>query len=274
MPKVEADETREHYLSRCMAYPDLQKHDEAQRTAICEHLFDRESVSSGEAHEQALELPGEIYEQAPAVAKPKIDKEAGIIYHAHIQGLNSKHGHSYATDGVKANQTKWEGMAVGVNHDYSSAPLTVEDTFGTLRNITIESDGAYGDLHYLTKHEQAAKVIEDLERGTGLFALSSVNARCLERHKQILSFVPVRVDVVTGGATTKTILEQEPTEQAKIIREQADKLTAMEAKMTDLEKRLTLREQYVEPKTTLEQTIQKATEPFDLKSFWNDSPKK
>ena len=52
---------------------------------------------------------------------------------------------------------------------------------------------------------------------------------------------------------------------------EAEKINALEAKVTELEKRVVLREQYVAPQSTLQQAIAKTTEGVDLKNFWNDA---
>ena len=150
---------------------------------------------------------------------------------------------------------------------------------GTLRNPVVDENGTWADLHYLKTHVRTEPVLEDIERGTGIFALSCVNGRVVEKNKVVTSFIPSRVDLVAGGATCRTVLEQAPPAETPIVEtptaddnkklyEQIDTLTA---KVVDLEKRLTLREQFVTPQSSLEQTIQTVASKYDAKQFWSQT---
>jgi hypothetical protein len=46
MPTPQVNETQSHYIERCMAYPDMQKYDPAQRRAICQSMWDRRKDAS------------------------------------------------------------------------------------------------------------------------------------------------------------------------------------------------------------------------------------
>ena len=150
---------------------------------------------------------GELFEQAAAI-KPRIDEKAGIIYRAHVLGNQSKWGYSYSPEAQQAVYKRYEQMAVGVDHDYESKPMRSKEALGVLRNPTIDADGIWADLHYLKTHEMAPGMLEDIKRGTGIFALSSVNGKAVLRNNVITSFIPGRVDLVVGGGTTRTVLEQ------------------------------------------------------------------
>lgn len=39
MPKPKDDESEKDYMSRCMAYGDMQKYDSSQRAAICHSMY-------------------------------------------------------------------------------------------------------------------------------------------------------------------------------------------------------------------------------------------
>jgi len=39
MPTPEKGETREKFVDRCMAYPDMQKYQPSQRVAICHQMY-------------------------------------------------------------------------------------------------------------------------------------------------------------------------------------------------------------------------------------------
>ena len=80
-----------------------------------------------ETNEQApVEVTGELFEQAVAL-KPRVDREAGVIYRAHVLGNSSKHGYSYGRDAQKAVVGRFEQMTVGIDHAYDGSPLKVSD---------------------------------------------------------------------------------------------------------------------------------------------------
>ena len=215
-----------------------------------------------EKQEQTPVDRGELFEQAAAI-KPRVDK--GVIHHVHVLGNVSKWGYRYSTEAQKAAAPRFEGMLVGIDHDYQSNPLRVGEAFGTLRNPSVDADGTWADLHYLTTHEQAPMILEDLDRGTGIFALSSVSSKAVEQRGVITSFLPTRCDVVAGGATTKTLLESR--NAPSVTKEQFD---ALQAKTAELEKRLILREQFVAPQSSLQQEIKKVVAPIgDMKRFFD-----
>ena len=58
MPTPQKGEKREEYISRCMAYPDMQKHPSAQRAAICFSMWKQHHPHSlGEALAERVALP-------------------------------------------------------------------------------------------------------------------------------------------------------------------------------------------------------------------------
>jgi hypothetical protein len=237
----------------------------------------------------------ELFEQV-VIDRPRIDKNAGIIYRAHVLGLKSNNGYSYAINGLKSVYSKYEQMPVSIDHDYGSSQPTVGRTWGTLTNPTCDEEGIWADLHYLRSHPLTEQVIEDVERGTGLFSLSTVNGGVIQKGRIIEKFSPMRCDLVVKGATTRTLLEQEhimetiieevkvggcseepvvaePVVVAQVVTfEQYQSLETkcndLIAKVVELEKRLELHNEYLSPKTTLEQTIAATVAGIDLKEFW------
>ena len=180
----------------------------------CEHAWEEQEVELVPVEEPVKteqDIPADgpmLFEQAD-LGKPRIDREAGILRHVHVLGPVSNHGYSYTADAIQAAHTKFEGMRVGINHDYKNNPLKVEDSWGTLSNPTCDADGIWADLSYLKSHTLTEQILEDIERDTHIFGLSSVNAypRAYEGKKEVGAFMPVRVDVVAGAATTKTFFE-------------------------------------------------------------------
>ena len=232
----------------------------------------------------------ELFEQT-VIEKPRIDKEAGIIFNAHILGVKSSNGYDYAINGMKSAYSRYEQMPVGIDHDYQSTPLKVAGTWGTLTNPTCNENGIWADLHYLKSHPLTEQVIEDVERGTGLFSLSSVNGGVIQKGKVVEQFSPMRCDLVVKGATTKTLLEQNTMEtKEEVVVEQpvveevktvhyeqfndiCVKVTELFNKVVELEKRFVLHSEYIAPKTTMEQEIAAAVKGIDLKEFWQDKTK-
>ncbi len=69
MPKPKAGESRDHYLQRCMSYPDMQKYKSPQRYAICNSYW----RNKGKKKEMSTEIlnpvysPGMLYPTVPGV---------------------------------------------------------------------------------------------------------------------------------------------------------------------------------------------------------------
>lgn len=253
-------ETLEQYLARCS---DHYQATMAAAVAVVETVAETMAVNQ----EQAAELPGELFEQA-VCSHPRVDREAGVINRAHVLGTQSKHGYAYSVEAMRPNQARFEGMAVGIDHDYAQKPLRVEDAWGTLRNITVDDKGVWGDLHYLKSHVRTEQILEDIERGTGLFALSCVNARVIERDKVVTAFLPTRVDLVAGGATTKTVLEQAPIEPVSPA-VNPEELAALKAEVAALKAAQTKFEQFQAAHAHAAAAVVQA-ESLDLKKFWNE----
>ena len=247
----------------------------------------------------------ELKEQA-VLSNPRVDRDAGIIRHAHVLGIKSSNGYDYGIDGIKSATPKYEQMPVSIDHDYNSTPLKVEKVWGTLTNPVSDEQGVWADIHYLKSHSCTEQVLEDLERGTGLFSLSSVNGGVVQKGKVVTQFTPLRCDLVVKGATTKTLLEQtieKPEEvimenkvEETIINEEVkdeskeftyeqyeslltkfEEITAtksqLELRLEQLEARLEKFDKYMNPKMSLEQRIEQATKGIDLHKFWNDEDK-
>lgn len=234
----------------------------------------------------------ELLTEQTIIEKPRIDREAGKIYRVKVLGWVSQNGYQYSPDGGKQNYGQYEQMAIGIDHDYESTPLKVDKTWGVLSQPNWEEDGIYADMDYLKSHPLTERVLEDLERGTGLFSLSSVNASPVKKGKVVTSWNPKRCDLVVRGATTKTLLEQNTMENKEEIKEEVVAEVAVEEKpvvtfeqhqelltiieklteqVKTLELRITKREEYLTPKTALAEQIADATKGIDLKEFWKDN---
>jgi hypothetical protein len=264
MPKPEAGETRDEYMSRCMVYGDLQKYDEKQRAAICEHLYDREAtVGEHEERSEQFSLSADA---------DKIDRESGVLRGVKIMGSRSKHGYDFESSAIAANRSRFEGMAVGLDHDYKAGPLTIDHTWGTLRDV--DATGSRGDLHFNKSHPRTEQILENIEREIGPVSLSPVYEQFTEENRSgrrvVTSFVAKRIDVVVGGATTRTMFEQADTDPLrKELDEVKAELKKVNATMSRFEQLAQRQEQL---KHVIDSTLERATNggAIDLKKFWND----
>jgi hypothetical protein len=210
----------------------------------------------------------ERFEQSPLrKADVRIDRDAGMLIGVRIMGIKSAHGYEYSLDAQRAACPRYEQMPVGLDHDYTGGPMSVEAAWGTLCNPRVDERGTVADLRYLKTHVRTEQVLEDAERDVGLFSLSAVTTRVVEQPKgTVKSFSPVRVDLVVRGATTKRLFEQE---NAKLDA-QAAELAELKKELVELKARQAKYEQFVEPKPAVAAAIAKVAEKIDLKKFWND----
>jgi len=163
----------------------------------------------------------------------EIDEEAGIIFRVKVLGRFSRnnHGLTEAENGtdylpcMRQAIGEYEGKKVKCNHPADrSQPgkeRPVEDTFGVLRNVLLEDDengepAVWADLHYLTSHPMAPRVVEDVKKGLGVYGLSHNAAAKRERFDRankrlvIEELATVRsVDLVDKPATNRTLWESE-----------------------------------------------------------------
>jgi len=211
-----------------------------------------------------------LFEQASmATDKPQIDRAAGILRRVHLMGPVSKHGYSYALDAMKAVAQRFEGMAVGVDHDYRSGPLTDDHTWGNVRGpIEVDPKGLWGDLHFVKAHVRSEQLLESIERGLRDVALSPVVDVYEEKGKTVTKFSPRRIDVVIGGATTKSMFEQDTlTPEVQALQET---VKGLQVEVADLKARSVKYEQYVDPRSKVAENVAAATADVDLKKHWND----
>lgn len=183
----------------------------------------------------------EAYPASAAGSPLKIDRDAGVIYGVKVLGRYSRGSHSvreaengteYTPECMRAALPLYEGAKVFTDHPADRSKPGVErgtrEAFGVLRNARVESDddGVRADLHYLRKNQLAEDVLDDVERGLGIYGLSHNAASDRERIDRanrrlvIESIAVVRsVDLVTRPATNRNLWEsQEPTAMTITIR--------------------------------------------------------
>ncbi len=172
----------------------------------------------------------------------KIDEEKGIIYRVRICGRFSRNdyglkeaenGTEYSLDCLEDSIPMYEDSTVRINHpgedEKPSVSRDAYDAFGKLKNVVVEQDAMWGDLHYIKTHEFAPRVISDIRQRLGVYGLSH-NARSSHEHfdkanKRLVidKIVKVRgVDLVDRPATNRNLWESHrettvPTEK-KVIR--------------------------------------------------------
>lgn len=170
---------------------------------------------------------------APAL---RVDREQGVIYGARVLGRYSanSHGDTRAENGTEYSRgcmtsalPLYENAKVKINHPPDrtrpAAERDVEDVFGVIRNVRLESDEngdpvVRADIHYRKHHELTADVLDDIDRRLGLWGLSHNAAAKRERFDRatkrlvIEELATVRsVDLVDKPATNRNLWESEST---------------------------------------------------------------
>lgn len=158
-----------------------------------------------------------------ASAPLKIDREAGVIFGVKILGFTSpnNHGLREATKGTRYTEAAmrqalplYEGVKVRTDHPDKSKPNVERSTyesFGKLQNVRLEQSGMFGDLHYLKSHPLANAVIEDVDRGMGVFGLShnATGEGQVREGVYTIEHIPavLSVDLVDSPATNRNLWE-------------------------------------------------------------------
>lgn len=156
-----------------------------------------------------------------ATAEPNIDRKAGVMYRVKILGRESANRRTYSDQAMRDAAQLYEGAAVHFDHDREQPNRerkTVEN-FGILRGpmivVTsgpIESQGVFGNLHYLTTHTRAAEVLERIDKKMpiGLSHNADGNGRRSGERFIVESIAKVNsVDLVLNPATSKSLFESQ-----------------------------------------------------------------
>lgn len=148
------------------------------------------------------------------VAAERIDRENAVIRGVKILGRKSAHGYEYSDRAIQEAASLYDGVDVNIEHPESNYDRIrpIAEGWGALRNIQVQGDGVYGDLHYLKEHAATPVLLERISRGfpIGLSHnakgtdVSRSGKRIIESVKRVNS-----VDIVRRGATTKTLFESE-----------------------------------------------------------------
>ena len=145
----------------------------------------------------------------------KIDKENGVVSGVKILGVKSRNNRIYPLETLRDAAPLYENAKVNVNHPDGSPNESrkYQDRVGSIKNVTLQDNGLYGDFHFNPKHPLAEQMLWDAEKAPENFGFShNVEAVVrLENGAQIVDkIVRVRsVDLVADPATTSGLFESE-----------------------------------------------------------------
>ncbi len=144
----------------------------------------------------------------------RVDRQAGVIHGVKILGYESKNGRSYAREAVAKAKSMYEGKQVNIDHppeNNPKQPRKLADRFGHLKNVSEQTDGLYGDLHYIKSHALANQITEAAETMPHVLGLShNSTGRVVNRGGKYLveEIIGVRsVDLVGDPATNQSLFE-------------------------------------------------------------------
>ena len=145
----------------------------------------------------------------------KIDKENGVVSGVKILGVKSRNNRVYPIETLRDAAPLYENAKVNVNHPDGSPNESrkYQDRVGSIKNVTLQETGLYGDFHFNPKHPLAEQMLWDAEKAPENFGFShNVEAVVrLENGAQVVDkIVRVRsVDLVADPATTSGLFESQ-----------------------------------------------------------------
>ena len=145
----------------------------------------------------------------------KIDKENGVVSGVKILGVKSRNNRVYPLETLRDAAPLYENAKVNVNHPDGSPTESrkYQDRVGSIKNVTLQESGLYGDFHFNPKHPLAEQMLWDAEKAPENFGFShNVEAIVrLENGAQVVDkIVRVRsVDLVADPATTSGLFESQ-----------------------------------------------------------------
>ena len=143
----------------------------------------------------------------------KIDKENGVVSGVKILGVKSRNNRVYPLETLRDAAPLYENAKVNVNHPDGSPNESrkYQDRVGSIKNVSLQENGLYGDFHFNPKHPLAEQMLWDAEKAPENFGFShNVEAVVrLENGAQVVDkIVRVRsVDLVADPATTSGLFE-------------------------------------------------------------------
>ncbi len=152
------------------------------------------------------------------------DKDSGVIRNVKILGTKSNNNRVYPLSTLRGAISLYEGMKVNVNHgEVPGARRDLEDRIGVLRNVKVQEDGLFGDLHFNPKHRFADQLMWNAEFDPNNIGFSH-DATCRHRREagsMIIEEIQVVkcVDLVGQPATTVGLFESESKTMKRTILE-------------------------------------------------------
>lgn len=155
----------------------------------------------------------------------RVDREAGIVYGVKILGIESRYTNGkvrrrYSRAALESAAKMYNGMGANTNHPDRKTPeasRAVQEKFAWFEDTEVRSDGTYGNVHCLLKHDFTPVFLEAAERNPRMFGFSH-NAYGPEEKGR--DGIPVVVDIeqvnsidcVERPATTRGLFESQEEE--------------------------------------------------------------
>ncbi|MBQ2851313.1 MAG: hypothetical protein IJE77_12595, partial [Thermoguttaceae bacterium] len=104
----------------------------------------------------------------------KIDKENGVVSGVKILGVKSRNNRVYPLETLRDAAPLYENAKVNVNHPDGSPTESrkYQDRVGSIKNVTLQESGLYGDFHFNPKHPLAEQMLWDAEKAPENFGFS------------------------------------------------------------------------------------------------------
>jgi hypothetical protein len=174
--------------------------------------------SLGESLADAVEPLSEYF--ANDGVKPRVDREAGIIYGVKMLGLQSRNKgykhYAYPPATHSKSFAIMEGVVSNVDHHDPSKGerVSYRDRIGVFRNVQATDTGTFGDYHVNPKHSLAEQLFWDAENAPEKLGFSIRGDGKINRkdpkHPIVEEIVSVSsVDLVANPATTHGLFESE-----------------------------------------------------------------
>jgi hypothetical protein len=178
-----------------------------------------------------------LRESAAGAPPLKIDRANGIIYGVKVLGRTSPNTYGqpgvslteYSTMAMEGAAHLYEGIKVFEDHPdrrQLDTERKVAEALGVLRNVRVEADGLRADLHLVRSDDVAESVMNDVERGLGVYGLSHnavAGKTSIRAGRYVIETIEhVRsVDLVTRPATNRNLWESYPVTTARTLIESA-----------------------------------------------------
>jgi hypothetical protein len=163
-----------------------------------------------------------LWEEVQQPGRRRVDRAAGVVYGVKVLGTTSPNSHGvrgvdgtvYTADALRRAAPLYEGVAVNADHPPRSQPNAERsswDRLGRLRNVRVERDGTFADLHLLKSHPLAERVLEAATSMPDAYALShnAVGKGEARGGKYVVTEIPEvhSVDLVADGGTNRSLFE-------------------------------------------------------------------